>query len=117
MAKILLVDDEKNILKLSSFLLKSMGHNVLTAENGLTALELIKKNKDIALIISDYLMPELNGLELAAKAPKHKMIIASATSSDLSKKTSCKNIIGFIEKPFEIATLKRSVTEALALEI
>ncbi len=60
--KILLVDDEPDILEIISYTLKSDGHLVYTAENGVKAIKLAKKIKP-HLIILDLMMPEMDGIE------------------------------------------------------
>ena len=59
--KILLVDDEPDILEIISYI-KSDGYLVYTAENGVKAIELAKKVKP-DLIILDVMMPEMDGIE------------------------------------------------------
>jgi len=60
--KILLVDDEPDILEIISYTLKSDGYHVYTAENGAEAIELAKKIKP-HLVILDVMMPEIDGIE------------------------------------------------------
>lgn len=60
--KILLVDDEPDILEIISYTLKSDGYHVYTAENGAEAIELAKKIKP-HLVILDVMMPEMDGIE------------------------------------------------------
>lgn len=60
--KILLVDDEPDILEIVGYNLSSEGYQVITAENGLKAIEKAKKHKP-HLIILDVMMPEMDGIE------------------------------------------------------
>lgn len=64
--KILIVEDELVSRKKMEKLVKSLGHEAITATNGVEALKLWKKNR-INVIITDWLMPEMNGLELIQK--------------------------------------------------
>ena len=64
MTKILLVDDEPDAVSSLEFRLKGAGYEVLTAENGVKALEALQQTK-VDLILADFMMPEMNGLELA----------------------------------------------------
>jgi len=66
---ILLVDDEKDILEIVSYNLSEEGYNVLTAENGLQAIEVAKKKKP-QLIVLDVMMPEMDGIEACEKLRK-----------------------------------------------
>jgi two-component system nitrogen regulation response regulator NtrX len=66
MSNILLVDDEKNILKSISLELKSEGYNVITAQNGFDALQAIASN-NIDLVMMDVIMPGMDGIETLRK--------------------------------------------------
>jgi putative two-component system response regulator len=61
--KILLVDDEFTTLAIAQKILKQLGYTVFTAENGVEALDVIR-TEDIQVILSDWNMPEMDGLEL-----------------------------------------------------
>lgn len=64
--KILLVDDEPDILEIVGYNLTNEGYQVITAENGLEAVKLAKKHKP-QLIILDVMMPEMDGIEACEK--------------------------------------------------
>jgi two-component system alkaline phosphatase synthesis response regulator PhoP len=64
--KILLIDDEPDILEIVGFNLSSEGYQVLTGENGVQAVELAKKHKP-HLIIIDVMMPDMDGIEACEK--------------------------------------------------
>lgn len=64
--KILLVDDEADILEIVGYNLSSEGYQILTAENGLEAIEKAKRHKP-HLIILDVMMPEMDGIEACEK--------------------------------------------------
>ena len=59
--KILLVDDEQDILDILNYNLSKEGYNIICAENGVDALD--KMSSDINLIILDVMMPQMDGLE------------------------------------------------------
>ncbi len=61
---ILIVDDNDNARKLLAELLTKSGFNIVEAENGKKALEILKERKDFDLIISDILMPVMDGFKL-----------------------------------------------------
>ena len=63
-ATILIVDDEAALRKMMSVILSGHGYHVLLAESGKQALELLKKNK-VNILLSDVIMPEMTGYELA----------------------------------------------------
>ena len=61
--RILVVDDEADIRRIIRILLESRGYHVLEAPNGRLAVETIRKEPDIDLILLDIMMPELSGIE------------------------------------------------------
>lgn len=108
--KILIVDDNNELLMLMKQLLKSKYH-VLTANNGLKALEIIKNN-DLDLIVSDLMMPEMDGWELTEKIKTNKdyshlpIILLTARTQEEDKRKSL--VIGADEymcKPFKMNEL------------
>ncbi len=66
--KILLVDDDGLAAEMTSAILESEDHEVVLANHGIEALEILSGMKDIEMIISDLHMPFLDGLELFAEA-------------------------------------------------
>ena len=64
--KILLVDDEADILEIVGYNLSSKGYQIITAENGIEAIEKAKKHKP-HLVILDVMMPEMDGIEACEK--------------------------------------------------
>ncbi len=69
--KILLVDDDPDILEFVSYNIKNAGYNIKTAENGIIALELLKNYKP-DLIILDVMMPKMDGIEACQEIRKNK---------------------------------------------
>jgi len=68
--KILVVDDSKSSSQVISQILKTQNFQVLNAKNGSQALQTIEKHKDIKLVLTDYIMPEMDGIELTVKLRK-----------------------------------------------
>jgi signal transduction histidine kinase/DNA-binding response OmpR family regulator len=69
--KILLVDDVQESLEILREIFETMGYTVLTARNGLEGLEVLKKER-VDLIISDVLMPKMDGFQFCREVKKHK---------------------------------------------
>lgn len=67
-ARILAVDDDALILMSTVDMLEDLGHHVLAAHSGSKALELLKENVEIDLLITDFSMPGMNGAQLARSA-------------------------------------------------
>ena len=82
--KILLVDDEPDILEIVGYNLKNEGYQVFTASNGVEAVKSAKKNIP-NLILLDIMMPEMDGIEACEKIRKIKsldnVIISFLTAS------------------------------------
>ena len=67
MSCILCVDDDRDTLKVRTLLLEAAGHSVRTADSGIKALQLLDELTGIDVVLLDYLMPGMNGQELAEK--------------------------------------------------
>lgn len=63
--KILLVDDDVLVRTNSAFMMADLGHTVIEASSGKFALDILKNDGQIELVVTDYLMPGMNGLDLA----------------------------------------------------
>ena len=68
--KIMVVDKSRSVAETIVHMLKIQNFNVLVAENGAVALKLLEQHKDIKLILTDYAMPEMDGIELTVKVRK-----------------------------------------------
>lgn len=119
--KILVVDDEPGILKVTSLRLKKLGYNVLTAADGKEALDTIRsENPDLVLL--DLVMPFMNGTEVCEqikndKALKHIPVIlftASGSGAMTAEKIKKIGADDYIVKPFEPEELTGKIEEILA---
>lgn len=106
--KILIVDDDKQIINLIDFYLKNEGYDILKAYNGNEALCLVENN-DIDLIILDIMMPELDGMEVCRRVRMTKdipIIILSAKSSEIDKVVGLSTgADDYVIKPFSTVEL------------
>ncbi|MGD0461784.1 MAG: response regulator [Tepidisphaeraceae bacterium] len=117
--KILVADDESHILHVVSLKLRNAGFEVVTAADGQEALELaISERPD--LLITDYHMPQLSGLELCRKlkqdpiTAKIPTIMLTARGYDLDlKDTQDSGILRMLSKPFSPRALLTTVNEVL----
>lgn len=93
MAKILVVDDDKDILRLMQFTLEKSGHKVLLANNGPQGLDLLRSSPP-DLIIADIMMPEMTGYEFTRQvretpgAKNLPLLIYSARFQPIDKQTA-----------------------------
>lgn len=109
MKLVLVVEDEYGNAEILQLLLEAAGYRVATASNGKAALELLEGEKP-SLILSDFMMPTMNGGELgeavrANPALAHiPFVFMSATSEDVVRQ-AFRNYDAFVRKPFQMATL------------
>lgn len=115
---ILLVDDEAMLRQSLEEALQSLGYNVLTAEDGQQAVHIFRQHKNkIALVLSDIVMPNMNGHEAAHHIrkinPKIPFIFMSGYApSQLSSKADLEHSI-FITKPMRIHKLHHHIRQFL----
>ena len=116
---ILFVEDEKEILKFASTGLKALGYKVILASNGKEALEILKTKKIIPeILVTDLIMPDLDGEELAKevkkKYPKINIIYTSGyTDNHIVNKGILNKNVNFISKPYTISELSKKIREVL----
>jgi CheY-like chemotaxis protein len=117
--KILVADDESHILHVVSLKLRNAGFEVLTASDGQEALELAQAQRP-DLLITDYHMPQLSGLELCQKLKQDSAtariptIMLTARGYQLDPKdTQGSGILRMISKPFSPRHLLEAVNEVL----
>jgi len=118
--KILVADDETHILHVVSLKLRNAGFNVLTARDGQEALELAQTEHP-DLIITDYHMPQLSGLELCQRLKQDPntrdipAIMLTARGYHLEPHdTQQSGILRMLSKPFSPRQLLTTVNEMLA---
>ncbi|MEN6355648.1 MAG: sigma-54 dependent transcriptional regulator [Armatimonadota bacterium] len=115
---ILVVDDEPNIRRVLEAVLTKEGHKVLTAENGRKGKEVLQKNTDVDVLISDLIMPDINGVELLAAAkeivPGISVLMITAHGTIKSAVDAMKlGALDYIPKPFDLDEIKIVVKNAL----
>jgi signal transduction histidine kinase/CheY-like chemotaxis protein len=115
---ILLAEDEVMLSDLLAELLESVGYNVIKVYNGNEVIKLLTEELKVNMVILDYNMPGLNGLECSEKIRSLNMdmpIILSSGSVSLNNEVRLqkKGITDFISKPYEfdtlLATIKRLI--------
>lgn len=109
MFDILVVEDDKNTRKLISAILKSNGYNVLQAENGVQALDVLDHNH-VDLMVLDVMMPKMDGYELTQSLRENGsqlpmlMLSAKQNVADI-KQGFIVGIDDYLTKPFDIDEL------------
>jgi two-component system alkaline phosphatase synthesis response regulator PhoP len=118
-AKILVVDDEKDVVELLKFLLEKDGHLVTTAYNGREALESIAKEKP-ELVLLDVMMPEMDGYTVqtqllnSSDTKNIPLIVLTAKGQLKDVFAMSSNVKAYMEKPFDPKALRAKIKEALA---
>ena len=117
MNKILVCDDEKDIVRALEIYLKAEGYETCSAGNGRDAVRLLRENSDICLVLLDIMMPEMDGIEALAEIRNIynvPVIFLTAKSEDADK------ILGlnigaddYITKPFLPAELIARVRSSI----
>ena len=115
MAKLLVVDDEKNLRLVVQKEMTRQGHDVETASDGEAAWEILEA-RDFDVLLCDINMPRLDGfgfIEKARELPAHRatpILVLSTESSDEKKaRARTAGASGWIVKPFNSETLLRAV--------
>jgi two-component system cell cycle sensor histidine kinase/response regulator CckA len=121
--RILLVEDEQMLLEIETAMLENSGYTVLAASSGKLAEELFRENLcDIDLLMTDVIMPEINGMDLAIKlqtlCPNLKVLFMSGYPQDvLGKEANIDGGANFLQKPFSMQALKNKVREVLDVDV
>ncbi|MCX7944300.1 MAG: ATP-binding protein [Deltaproteobacteria bacterium] len=116
---ILLVEDDPMVRDITARILKTSGYKVLSASSPSEALKLISEtNEKIDLLLSDIIMPDINGVELSkmilAKLPNLKILLMSGYTEDtLSGLNIKQRPIDIIQKPFDSMALRKKIREVL----
>ena len=118
--KILLVDDDSSVRRVLQFKLQKQGYTVVTAADGILALQELKKNP-FDLLLSDIRMPRLSGIELLSEAksaqPNIKVILITAHATVNQAVQAVKlGAFDYITKPFEDEELFVAIDKALQYE-
>ncbi len=121
MASLLVVDDERNIrVRLAGFF-ESCGHTVLTAESGTQALDLFSSGRPVDLVVTDYKLAELNGLELLQRikrqAPETPVVLMTAYGTIENAVAAMKaGAYDYLAKPFSLEQIQHVVERALEIQ-
>jgi CheY-like chemotaxis protein len=116
---VLVVEDEDVVRHLARGFLENRGYKVLEATNGGEGLALCRKYQEsIDLLLTDIVMPEVGGRELAEKAkplhPEMKILFMSGYTDDMLIQEGIKlQGTPFLRKPFTLQALARTVREVL----
>ena len=115
---LLLVEDEETVRNLAKQILVHCGYSVIVAEDASEALEVLRREKQIDLLVTDVVMPKMSGPQLAENAleirPDIKVLYMSGYTDDaVFRKGVIDTDTNFIKKPFSYASFTKKVREIL----
>ncbi|MGA1869662.1 MAG: sigma-54-dependent transcriptional regulator [bacterium] len=115
--RILIVDDEEGIRYSFKRFLNEAGYNVATARNGAEALEKYAE-EPYDLVVLDICLPDISGLEVLYKIKTIDpnaiiLIITAFGTTDIAIEATKKGAYDYIQKPFDILTMKSTIHQAL----
>jgi len=114
---VLLVDDEEAILKIGKEMLEELGFEVLTASDGLDAVELFRQHHtNIRFVLMDLTMPHMDGeqayREFRRITKELKVIICSGyNQQEIAQKFVGKGLAGFLKKPYQFSELTTAIQQ------
>jgi CheY-like chemotaxis protein len=115
-ARVLLLDDDASLQRLVSTLLEREGYRVTVVDNGLRAIDALKKTK-FNVIILDLMMPHEGGMTVIRHIREHdpdllkRVILLTAAPAAVSKSVES-DVFALVPKPFEAAVLIETVKRA-----
>jgi CheY-like chemotaxis protein len=116
--RILVVEDNEDLLELTSAMLTEFGYRVRCAGNGAEAVRLLKSGQEFDLLFSDVVMPNgINGIELAREArllnKGIKILLTSGYAGDVLERHQAADEFPIIDKPFRRADLAQRLRSIL----
>jgi CheY-like chemotaxis protein len=115
---VLLVEDEDAVRLIVSTVLRRQGYQVVEASSGRIACEIFAQRNDIDLLLTDVIMPEMNGPALAQRLiglrPELRVLFMSGYTDMQSPPGGDNPNIGFLSKPFQASVLTARVAQMLA---
>jgi signal transduction histidine kinase/HAMP domain-containing protein len=116
--QILVVEDNEDLLEVTSETLTTFGYRVVCARNGAEAIRILESGQEIELLFSDVVMPGgMNGVELAREARRLskgiKILLTSGYAGDVMERYQAVNEFPIIDKPFHLGDLARRLRSIL----
>lgn len=118
MAKILVAEDDPSMRQFIVSALERVGHRVISAADGLEALQALEQSPDIHVLLADIVMPGMDGIELARQAgnrwPSLKiMFITGFAGVSMGEKPGETSPARILSKPFHLGDLVKQVDDLL----
>jgi signal transduction histidine kinase/ActR/RegA family two-component response regulator len=118
---VLVVEDEKRARQITAESLRELGYKVLEADGAASALRIIDAQPEIDLLLTDVIMPDVNGKKLAEEAQRRRPSLKVLYTSGYTRNAIVHNAVldpsvHFVPKPFTLEHLAMKVREALETE-
>jgi CheY-like chemotaxis protein len=115
---ILVVEDNEELLEITSEMLTTFGYRVFSARNSVEALQMLEGGQEFELLFSDIVMPNgMNGVELAREAKRLnsniKILLTSGYAGDVLERLRSESEFPIIDKPFQLANLAQRLRAIL----
>jgi signal transduction histidine kinase len=116
---VLLVEDEEALMRVATRMLKGLGYTVVSASDPRQAIALAEQHPTIELLMTDVIMPHMNGRELFETLSKPRpglkcLFISGYTADVISHRGTLKEGVHFLQKPFVLGALARKVRDVLS---
>jgi two-component system cell cycle sensor histidine kinase/response regulator CckA len=116
---VLVVDDDRGVRRLTARMLRTEGYRVVEAESGAEALRLLESEPGIRLVLTDIVMPEMHGLELAeevlARQPRLRVLLMTGHAPELAAQLGTREAtLPVLLKPFSKEQLSAKVRDTLS---
>jgi CheY-like chemotaxis protein len=116
--RILVVEDNEDLLEVTSAMLTTFGYEVLSARNGAEAIQIVESGQPFDLLFSDIVMPNgMSGVELARELRRRsedvKILLTSGHAVDVLERHQAAGEFPIIDKPFRLAELVRRLQTIL----
>ncbi len=116
---VLVVDDDRGVRRLTARMLRTEGYQVLEAESGAEALRTLESDPGIGLLVTDIVMPEMDGLALAdlalARSPHLRVVLMTGHAPELTAQLELRDSsLPVLLKPFTAEQLLGKVRDTLA---
>jgi CheY-like chemotaxis protein len=115
----MVVDDDPDVREVAVSSLESLGYNMLAAENGAAALDLLARSGPVDLLVVDMAMPGMNGVELIRRARERQADLRAMLVTgyaDVSAFAPAERDL-VLQKPYPLERLAENVTAALRGEV
>ena len=114
---VVLVEDEPTVRSVAERALSRHGYTVVTADNGEEALEILSRGEPVELLISDVVMPGMDGPTMVAEArksrPDLKILFMSGYAEEQLRKSIDIANVNFLPKPFSVTDLAEAARRAI----